>query len=168
LLEWSGPGKPLNTRGAAISAVAALDKKNKEITQALISYLKEPYFDVKLTALFSLGRRGDPEAIVPLEEWLKSGDLPIGSTSFVKAQIAALKSQASSKLAGAEKAPTSPAAATASGAPGAAAQPSANAIGGQDTTMDALKKLQQQMAEMNARLAKIESQLSNPKASTEK
>ena len=168
LLEWSGPGKPLDSRSSAISAVAALDKKNKQITQALISYLKEPYFDVKLTALFSLGRRGDPEAIAPLEDWLNSGDLPIGTTSFVKAQIAALKSQASAKPASAEKAASSPPAATPSVVPDAAAQPSPNAIGGQDTTMDALKKLQQQMTEMNARLAKIESQLATPKVVIEK
>jgi aminopeptidase N len=168
LLEWAGPGKPLDSRGAAISAVASLDKKNKEITQALISYLKEPYFDVKLTALFSLGRRGDPDAIAPLEEWLKSGDLPIDTTPFVKAQIAVLKSQASSKPAGAEKAAGNPAAASAPTGQDAATQPSANAIGGQDTTMDALKKLQQQMTEMNARLAKIESQLATPKVVIEK
>jgi len=168
LLEWSGPGKPLDSRSSAISAVAALDKKNKEITQALISYLKEPYFDVKLTALFSLGRRGDPEAIAPLEEWLKSGDLPSGSTSFVKAQIAALKAQATGKLFSGDKGANGPAATPAPGGQDAVAQPSANAIGGQDTTMDALKKLQLQMAEMNARLAKIESQLAAPKAPTEK
>ncbi len=168
LLEWSGPGKPLDSRGSAISAVATLDKKNKQITQDLISYLKEPYFDVKLTALFSLGRRGDPEAITPLEDWLNSGDLPIGTKSFVKAQIAALKAQASAKPAGAEKAASGPPAATPSVGPDASAQPSANAIGGQDTTMDALKKLQQQMTEMNARLAKIESQLATPKSPTQK
>ncbi|MGB8525152.1 MAG: hypothetical protein WCD43_19480, partial [Candidatus Acidiferrales bacterium] len=91
-----------------------------------------------------------------------------GTTSFVKAQIAALKAQASSKAVGAEKVPATPAAATASGAPDAAAQPSPNAIGAQDTTMDALKKLLQQMSEMNARLAKIESQLATPKAVIEK
>jgi hypothetical protein len=34
--------------------------------------------------------------------------------------------------------------------------------------MDALKKLQLQMAEMNARLAKIESQLATPKVVIEK
>ena len=168
LLEWAGPGKPLDTRGAAISAVASLDKKNKEITQALISYLKEPYFDVKLTALFSLGRRGDPDAIAPLEDWLKSGDIPIGTTSLVKAQIAALKMQASSKPASGEKNASTPAAASPSNGQDAAAQWSPNTIGGQDTTMDALKKLQQQMTEMNARLAKIESQLATPKAATQK
>ena len=157
-----------DSRGSAISAVAALDKKNKEITQALISYLKEPYFDVKLTALFSLGRRGDPEAIAPLEEWLKSGDLPIGTSSFVKAQIAALKAQATSKLFSGDKGANGTAATPAPGGQDAVAQPSANAIGGQDTTMDALKKLQLQMAEMNARLAKIESQLAAPKVVIEK
>lgn len=164
LLEWASLGKPLDSRSAAINALASLDKKNKEITQALISCVKEPYFDVKFAALFALGRRGDPDAIAPLEALLGSGDLPLGSISFVKAQIAALKSQASSKPAGTEKPAGSPAVAPPSNVQDAAAQPSADTIGGQDSTLDALKKLQQQMAEMNARLAKIESQLAAPKS----
>ena len=164
LLEWSGPGKPLDSRSAAIGALAGLDQKNKEITQALLSYLKEPYFDVKLSALFSLGRRGDPDAIAPLEDLLASGDLPLGSISFVKAQIGLLKAQASGKPAGGEKV----AGAATSNGQEPAAQPSANAVSGQDSTLDALKKLQQQMTEMNARLAKIESQLATPKRTTEK
>ena len=163
LLEWSALGKPLDSRGAAIGAVSGLDKKNKEITQALLSYLKEPYFDVKFAALFALGRRGDPDAIAPLEDLLKSGDLPLGSVSFVKSQIASLKSQASGKTPGAEKAPGGAAGASAASTQNASAEPSANAIGGQDTTLDALKKLQQQIAEISARLAKIESQLATPK-----
>jgi aminopeptidase N len=167
LLEWASLGKPFDSRSAAISALASLDKKNKEITQALISYVKEPYFDIKFAALFALGRRGDPDAIAPLEALLASGDLPLGSISFVKAQIAALKSQVSNRPAGPEKAATGPAA-PAPGAQDAAAQASTTPIGGQDSTLDALKKLQQQMAEMNARLAKIESQLAAPKAATDK
>ncbi|MGB8839256.1 MAG: M1 family aminopeptidase, partial [Candidatus Acidiferrales bacterium] len=75
LLEWSAPGKDLETRGAAIRAVAEMDLKNKTITRTLISYIREPYTDVKFTTLFALGQRGDPDAIEPLEELVKSGDL---------------------------------------------------------------------------------------------
>jgi aminopeptidase N len=160
LLEWSALGKPLDSRRAAISAVAGLDKKNKEITQALLSYLKEPYFDIKFAALFSLGRRGDPEAIAPLEDLLKSGDLPLGTISFVKAQIASLKAQASGQPPTGERGARG---AAASNGPDSTAQVSANAAGAQDLTLEELKKLQQQMAEISARLAKIESQLSTPK-----
>src|SRR5580700_2467157 len=94
LLEWSGPGKDFETRGAAIEAVAGMDVKNKAITQTLISYLKEPYTDVKFTTLFALGRRGDPDAIAPLEELVKSGDLNLGATPYVEMQIQALKKKA--------------------------------------------------------------------------
>jgi HEAT repeat protein len=47
LLAWSAAGKPLETRGAAITALAGLDKSNKEITKALVAYLQEPYFNIK-------------------------------------------------------------------------------------------------------------------------
>jgi aminopeptidase N len=96
LLEWSAPGKSIDTRSAAIGAVAGLDLKNKTITQTLISYLKEPYIDIKFTTVFALSRRGDPDAIQPLEDLVKSGDLgATGSGSFVEAQIRALKAKAS-------------------------------------------------------------------------
>jgi len=157
LLEWSATGKPFEARSAAIGAVAGLDKKNKQITQTLISYLREPYFDVKFAALFALGRRGDPDAIAPLEEMVKSGDLPIGAAPFVQRQISALKAQAGGGKQPGGEMPTAAAANPPSGqAPPAAATPS-----GPDATLEALKKLQQQMEEMNARLGKIESQISN-------
>jgi aminopeptidase N len=96
LLEWSAAGKDIDTRSAAIGAVAGLDLKNKTITQTLISYLKEPYTDIKFTTVFALGRRGDPDAIQPLEDLVKSGDLSAtGTGSFVEAQIRALKAKAS-------------------------------------------------------------------------
>ena len=100
LLEWSAPGKDFETRGAAIEAVAGLDLKNKAITRALISYLREPYTDVKFTTLFALGRRGDPDAIAPLEELVKSGDLNLGDAPFVEMQIQALKKKAAGTQAG--------------------------------------------------------------------
>jgi Tfp pilus assembly protein FimV len=91
-----------------------------------------------------------------------------GASSFLRAQIAMLKAQTSGKPSGAEKIVVGPTGTPAPGAQVAAADPSANVIGAQDSTLDALKKLQQQMTEMNARLAKIESQLATPKAPTGK
>ena len=92
LLEWSALGKPLRSRQAAILAVANLDKKNKNITKTLVSYLHDPYFDVNFWVLYGLGSRGDPDAIGPLEELLKSDDLSMGERSVVERQITALKS----------------------------------------------------------------------------
>lgn len=154
LLIWMAPGKPLETRRAAIEGIAGLDKSNKEITKALISCLKEPYFDVKFTALFALGERGDTDAIPALESLLASGELPIGSAPFVQQQIAAIKAQASGK------APASHG--HAHGGHGAAAE-AEPAAGAQDATVDALKRIQQQMEEVNDRLSKIESQLASAK-----
>jgi len=170
LLEWSALGKPFETRGAAIGAVAGLDTKNKAITKTLISYLQEPYIDIKYAALFAVTKRGDPDAIAPLEAMLKSGDLSLGTAPYIEMQIEALKAKASGKP------PAGPSAANgASAGAGAAAgtaavgagtgstQPSAAGAATSDNTLDALKKLQQQMDEVNAVLAKIESQLSSTK-----
>ncbi len=94
LLEWSATGKDFDSRSSAIGSLAGLDPKNKAITQALISYLKEPYFDVKFATIFALSKRGDPDAIGPLEDLVKSGELSLGTTPFVEAQIQALKQKA--------------------------------------------------------------------------
>jgi len=153
LLEWSALGKPLDSRGAAIGAVASLDKNNHEITKTLAAYLREPYFSVKFPTIFGLGRRGDPEAIGPLEDLVKSGDLSIGTMPFVQGQISALKAQASGKPAGG---PANPHEAR-------AGETDASTASGQDAVMDGLKKLQQQIEEVNTRLAKIESQLNSGK-----
>ena len=75
LLEWSAVGKPYDDREAAIAGMASLDKQNKDITKALIAYLKEPNFDLQRTAVFALAERGDPSAIGPLEELLRSDTL---------------------------------------------------------------------------------------------
>jgi aminopeptidase N len=91
LLAWSVPGKPFRPREAAIEAVAGLDKKNKQITQALVSYLSEPYFDVSMAAIFALWERGDPDAIVPLERMLKSGDYNLSEQADLERAIRALK-----------------------------------------------------------------------------
>ena len=94
LLEWSSPGKPLQTRQAAMTAIAGLDKQNKEITKALVSYLHEPYFDVNFWVLFAIGERGDPDAIGPLEDLLKSGSAGSEEKHMIERQIESLKGRA--------------------------------------------------------------------------
>ncbi|HKO05705.1 MAG TPA: M1 family aminopeptidase, partial [Candidatus Acidoferrales bacterium] len=143
LLDWSALGKPFDSRRAAIGALAGLDKGNKLITKTLISYVQEPYFDTRFPAIAALGRRGDPDAIQPLEDLLKSADLSIGIKGFIEGQVAALKAQAGGKPPGAEK--------------------PEGVAGGQEALLEHLKKLERQMEEMSARLAKIESQLSSPR-----
>jgi aminopeptidase N len=168
LLEWSAPGKDFESRQAAIEAVAELELKNKEITRALISYLREPYTDVKYTALFALGRRGDPDAIEPLEELVKSGDLNLGDEPYVEMQIQALKQKASENHAGGTAggknggSGSSGSSAASGDANQSSAAPSSSA-NGQEMTLDALKQLQKQMDEINTRLGKIETQLTDTK-----
>ena len=182
LLEWSAPGKAFDTRSAAIGAVAGLDTKNKTITKMLISYLQEPYIDIKYATLFALSKRGDRDAIAPLEAMLKSGDLNLGAAPYIQMQIDALKSKTAGNHpagpgtggaagAGGPNAGSGTGTGTGTGsATGASAGQSAtsnpqpaSAIAGSDNTLDALKKLQQQMDEVNALLAKIESQISSTK-----
>lgn len=95
LLDWAALGKPLDTRGPAIVGIARLDRKNEEITEALVSYLKEPYFEVRFATLFALGTRGDPAAIPALEELLKGGELSNEVAPIVESQIEAIKAAAS-------------------------------------------------------------------------
>jgi hypothetical protein len=185
LLEWSAPGKAFDTRGAAIAAVAALDTKNKTITKTLISYLQEPYIDIKYATLFALAKRGDPDAIAPLEAMLKSGDLNLGAAPYIQMQIDALKSKTAGNHpagpgngtgsgagaatgaganAGSETgAGTAASAGTSGGQTTSSNAQSASAAAGSDNTLDALKKLQQQMDEVNALLTKIESQMTSTK-----
>jgi aminopeptidase N len=94
LLEWSAVGQDMHTRQAAMMAVAHLDRKNKDVTKALVSYLHEPYFDVSFWDLFAIGARGDPDAVAPLEEMLKSDDVTANQKTMIEEQIAALKAHA--------------------------------------------------------------------------
>lgn len=108
LLEWSVLGKPFDSRSAAIDSMAELDKPNHDITRALISYLNEPYVDIKFATVFALGRRGDPLAIEPLEALVKSGDLSSDTVQYVEQQIASLKAKAGAKDAAAKEEHPSP------------------------------------------------------------
>lgn len=94
LLDWSAAGKPLGCRQAAIGAMAGLDKKNKAITRALVSYLQDPRFRVRLEAIFALGARGDQDAIAPLEQMLKGGELTQGEEPYIEESLSVLKAQA--------------------------------------------------------------------------
>jgi aminopeptidase N len=97
LLDWAAPGKPLPSRQEAITSLASMDKKDKGITAALVSYLKEPYFDVRLASIIALGARGDVAAVEPLEALLKSGDLPPEQESFVRTTLSTLRPQPTAK-----------------------------------------------------------------------
>jgi aminopeptidase N len=90
LLEWSAPGKDRHTRQVSMMAVGRLDKKNKEITRTLVSYLHEPYFDISFWGLFAIGARGDADAIPPLEEMLKSDDTTANQKTMIESQLETL------------------------------------------------------------------------------
>src|SRR5271169_6011918 len=91
LLEWSAPGKPIDSRNAAIASLARLQKDNKDITKQIASYLNESHFPVRMASIFALGARGDASAIPALEALLKSDDLSIEMVPMIKGQIATLK-----------------------------------------------------------------------------
>ena len=94
LEKWSAPGKPIETRTAAIRSLASLQKENKEITSQIASYLMEPHFAVRMAAIYSLGSRGDASAVPALDALLKSDDLSIEMVPMIKGQIARLKKTA--------------------------------------------------------------------------
>jgi hypothetical protein len=94
LLQWSAPGKPIDSRNAAISSLARLQKDNKEITNQIAAYLSEPHFPIRMASIFALGARGDASAIPALEALLKSDDLSIEMVPMIKRQIASLKAPA--------------------------------------------------------------------------
>jgi aminopeptidase N len=93
LMEWSTIGRPIGSRQAAIEAIAELDKPNSDITKMLVSYLNEPYFDIRIAAIFALGARGDTGAIAPLEDMLKNGELTVAIGPYIELALRMLKSQ---------------------------------------------------------------------------
>lgn len=150
LLEWSVPGKPIESRQAAISSLARLQKDNKEITKQIISYVSEPHFPVRISSIFALGSRGDASAIPALEDLLKSGDLSIEMIPMIKEQIARLKKPQDGK-----------------------SNPQAEEEGendekdggdsGQNAVTQRLDKLERLIQEMNEKLKSIEARLPPPK-----
>jgi HEAT repeat protein len=154
LKQWSAPGKPIETRTAAIRSLASLQKDNKEITAQIASYLAEPHFPVRMSAIYSLGTRGDASAIPALEALLKSDDLSIEMVPMIKGQIARLK-----RPAGAKPNPSA-------GEEGESAGESDSAPGKAGDSAAVLRRLdhlERLVQEMNDRLKSFEARLPPPK-----
>jgi hypothetical protein len=152
LVQWSAPGKPIDSRNAALASLARLQKDNKDITIQIALYLSDPHFRIRMASIFALGARGDASAIPALEALLKSDDLSIEMAPMIKRQIASLKAPGSDKrrqrgeAAGdAEDSEASPSAAANDQGEGAVAK-----------RLDRLEHLMQEMADQ---LKKIETRL---------
>ena len=146
LVEWSSPGKPSALRSIAIGSLGRVDLKNHEITSRLISYLNESSFDIRFATVFALGRRGDPAAIEPLQALVKSGLSSIGLPHAVEDLIEQLKSQGAQKKESTSEPKT--------------AEPSANGPSSNNhAVLERLDRVEQQLADMNNRLRRIESSL---------
>ena len=154
LEQWSVPGKPIESRTAAIRSLASLEKNNQGITKQIAGYLGERNFPVRMAAVFALGGRGDAIAVPALEALLKNDDLSIEMVPMIKRQIASLKKPAATKLTppngdGGESADT----------PGSASETS----GESDVVLERLDKLERMVQEMNQRLKALETHLAPPK-----
>jgi HEAT repeat protein len=158
LREWVIPGKPMETRQAAIFSLARLQKDNKEITMQIASYLPEKHFEVRMAAVSALGARGDASAIPALEQLLKSDDLSIEVAPMVKEQIAHLKRPAKGKGG-------SHATAVSADDDDDEASGDSNSGGNGNTAVVAerLDKLEHLIQEMNDRLKTIETRLPTEK-----
>jgi aminopeptidase N len=97
LREWVSLGKPFDSREAALSSLARLDKDNKEITRQIASYLTEPHFPIRMAAIYALGNRGDASAVPALQALLTDDDLSIEMTPMIKEQIAKLEKRSAGK-----------------------------------------------------------------------
>jgi aminopeptidase N len=147
LREWSAAGKPIDSRRAAIASLARLDKDNKEITRQIASYLVEPRFPIRYSAILALGSRGDASAIPALEALLRSDDLSIEMAPTIKEQITRLQKSKGEK-----------------GEAGSSQGEDADKDSGdQAAVLSRLDKLEHLVEEMNARLKSIEVHLSAPK-----
>jgi len=154
LLEWSAPGKPIDTRTAAIFSLARIKKDDKDITAHVASYLAEPHYSVRAASIRALGGRGDATAIPALEALLKSDDLSIEMVPMIKGQIARLKKPAgaANRRGGQDEADEE--------GPDADSPKAGSPNANNDQRLDKLERLLQQM---NDRLKSIESRLPPPK-----
>jgi aminopeptidase N len=151
LLRWSAPGKPIDSRTAAIHSLAHLQKDNTDITQQIADYLTEPHFSVRMAAIYALGSRGDAAAVPALESLLKSDDLSIEMVPMIKGQIARLKKTADEK-------PSASSSST-----DADEDPAEHAGNEKPSTEQRLEKLERLLQEMSERLKSIEKRLPPPK-----
>jgi HEAT repeat protein len=138
LKEWVVPGKPVETRRAAISSLARLDKDDPAITRELAGFLSEPDFPVRMSAIYALGERGDAAAVPALVALLDSKDLSIEMAPMIKQQIARLKNGP----------PRKPAAAVAG-----------DSGTGDPELAKRLDRMEKLIEQMNARLKSIEDRL---------
>ena len=155
LREWVVPGKPMETREAAIFSLARLQKDNKEITTQIASYLPEQHFGIRMAAVAALGARGDASAIPALEQLLKSKDLSIEVAPMIKEQIAHLKRPAKEKRDGHATAGAESDDDDAEGS----GDSNSGANGNTAVVAERLDKLEHLMQEMNNRLKTIETRL---------
>jgi aminopeptidase N len=91
LQQWVAVGKRVETRQAAVSSLARLQKDDKRITQEIAGFLTEPRAPLRFSAIFALGERGDVTAVPALESLLNSNDLSIEMAPMIQGQIARLK-----------------------------------------------------------------------------
>jgi aminopeptidase N len=150
LLHWSAPGRPMDSRTAAIRSLARLQKDNQDITKQIAAYITEPHFRVRMAAIYALGGRGDATAVPALEALLKSDDLSIEMTPMIKGQIARLKKPADGKS-------------SANTSYGEDGEESVEDDGEKLTTEQRLDKLEHLLQEMNERLKSMEKRLPPPK-----
>ncbi len=144
LLEWLEPGKPVRLRTAAIDSLGKIAKKDESVESRLIAQLNDPDFDIRVATIMALGERGDPAAIEPLENLRKSGDVPTLEGPVIERQIARIKNPEGQdrERQAAEDAPNR----------------SAGGNGPNQQIVERLDKIEQNLAEMNERLKKIEQQ----------
>ncbi|HKV24316.1 MAG TPA: M1 family aminopeptidase [Candidatus Acidoferrum sp.] len=140
LLQWSAPGKAIDSRVAAIASLARLDKTNKEITAQIASYLSDSHFSVSFSSVFALGARGDSSAIPALEAQLHSKSLSILVAPMIQRQIERLKHPGAGEHAHGEE--------------GTATEPASS-----QAVLQRLDHLEHLVEQMNDRLKTIESRL---------
>ena len=99
LREWVVLGKPIPSRAAAISSLGQLDKDSPAITQLLTTFLAEPRYRIRISAVTALGFRGDPAAIPAMEALLSAKDLSIEMVPIIKAQISHIQNKPGAKSA---------------------------------------------------------------------
>jgi aminopeptidase N len=144
LRQWTAVGNPMDSRNAAISSLARLEKDNKEITKEIASYA-EPRFSIRIASIFALGGRGDASAVPALESLLNGGDLSIELAPILKGQIERLKQPAAGK----------------EGRDGAEGQKTDSRDA--SAVSDKLDRLEKLIQEINLRLNSIETRLPPPK-----
>lgn len=147
LLDWVDPAKPIRLRAAAVASLGKIAKKDESVESRLIALLNDPEFDIRFAAIFALGERGDAAAIEPLEKLRNNPDTPATEGPLIDQQIARIKNpeERDQQRQSVENPPNRPA--------NAAERQAADR-----QIVDRLDKIEQNLAEMNERLKKIEQQ----------